>query len=423
MSTNYVIIGNSAAAIGGIEGIRQIDRNGPITVLSSENRHTYSRPLISYLLQGKTDESRMRYRDADFYQQQNCTVRLGVTVEKIDPKAKQVILSGGEQVPYGKLLVAAGSRPFVPPLEGLDSIDYFTFMTLDSAQALEKALSPKSRALIIGGGLIGMKCAEGIAERSGAVTVAELMPRVLPTVLDEAGSMIIQKQMEAHGVDFILGDSVKTFTPDAAKPGEKPRGGTALFNSGKTAEFDVLIAAVGVRPNTQLVSGAGGKVEKGIVVDEKCRTSIPDVFAAGDCTESMDISFGQRRILALLPNAYMQGETAGITMAGGEKVFDTAMPLNAAGFFGLHLVSAGTCAGDAVSAPTAESPYRTFFIENDMLKGFIIIGDTGRSGIYTALIRNRTPLSSIDFNSIKTAPALMAFSRAERQQMLSGGAK
>ncbi|MDR3312050.1 MAG: FAD-dependent oxidoreductase, partial [Spirochaetaceae bacterium] len=150
---NYVIIGNSAAAVGCIEGIRQVDRQSPITVLSSENHHTYSRPLISYLLQGKTDEKRMLFRDADFYEKNNCALRLGVTVEKIDPKAKQVILAGGETVPYDKLLVAAGSRPFVPPMDGLEHIHYHTFMTLDSAKVLGKVLTKKSRVLIIGGGL------------------------------------------------------------------------------------------------------------------------------------------------------------------------------------------------------------------------------------------------------------------------------
>jgi NADPH-dependent 2,4-dienoyl-CoA reductase/sulfur reductase-like enzyme len=307
-------------------------------------------------------------------------------------------------------------------MDGLDKIDYYTFMTLDSARALEKVITKKSRVLIIGGGLIGMKCAEGIAERAGHVTVVEMMPRVLPTVLDEEGAAIIQKQMELHDIRFILGDSVKTFTPGSSENGEKPRGGSALLNGGDTIGFDILIAAVGVRPNTQLVSDAGGLVEKGIVVDAKCATTLPDVFAAGDCTESDDISFGKRRILALLPNAYMQGETAGINMAGGEKSFDTAFPVNAAGFFDLHLVTAGSYTGEALFVPTKDSPYRKFFIENDLLKGFIIIGDTARAGIYTALIRDKTPLSSIDFERIKTAPQLMAFSKAKRTEILSGGA-
>ncbi len=415
---NYVIIGNAAAAVGCIEGIRQIDGKGKITVISAEPYHTYSRPLISYLLMGATTEERMNYRPSDFYKKNKCTLLKGRTAEKIDAAAKTVVLDGGETLAYDKLLVAAGSRPFVPPMEGLESLGgSFTFMTLESAKKLGKVLSRKKRVLIIGAGLIGMKCAEGIAERCGSVTVVEMAPRVLPAVLDAEGAAIIQKQMESRGISFILGDSVKRFSSDGTT-----YGGKALLNGGSEIAFDVLVTAVGVRPNTALVSDAGGDVGKGITVDSCCRTSLPDVFAAGDCTESDDITCAQRRILALLPNAYMQGETAGIVMASGTASYDNAMPVNAAGFFGLHLVTAGSYTGETLDVPAPGCAYRRFFVQDDLLKGFIIIGDTDRAGIYTSLIRNKVPLSSIDFELIKTHPALMAFGKAKRAEMLSAAA-
>jgi NAD(P)H-nitrite reductase large subunit len=235
--------------------------------------------------------------------------------------------------------------------------------------------------------------------------------------------------MEKHGVSFVLGDSVKQFLPreDEHTRTGKPMGGTALTNGGKTLEFDVLVTAVGVRPNTQLVSDAGAQVAKGIVVDDYMRTSLPDVYAAGDCAESFDITTGERKILALLPNAYLQGETAGINLAGIEKLFLNAIPLNAAGFFDVHLVTAGSYGGKGIeaefSAKDDESAtlYKKFFTADGVLKGFIIIGDTSRAGIYTALIREQTPLSTIDFEVIKTMPALIAFSKTARAQMLAGG--
>lgn len=151
----YVIIGNSAAAIGTVEGIRQIDRDGPITIISNEPYHTYSRPLISYLLYGKTDLERMKYRPDDFYEKNNVTPLLGETVVQILPDKKQVALKSGKTVDYDKLMVATGSRPFVPPMEGLGQVEQkFSFMTLDDAKALEQAITPKSRVLIIGAGLI-----------------------------------------------------------------------------------------------------------------------------------------------------------------------------------------------------------------------------------------------------------------------------
>lgn len=162
----YVIIGNSTAAVGGVEGIRKVDPNGSITLIASEPHHTYSRPLISYLLLGRTDENRMKYRPDSFYRVNNVDTRLGVTVTKIDPKQKHVEISSGEQIPYDRLLIATGSRPFVPPMEGLSTVkNRFSFMTLDDARALDRVLTPQSRVLIVGAGLIGLKCAEGILHR------------------------------------------------------------------------------------------------------------------------------------------------------------------------------------------------------------------------------------------------------------------
>jgi NAD(P)H-nitrite reductase large subunit len=402
-------------------------------VISQEKHHTYGRPLISYLLQGKTTRENIAYRAQDFYTKNNCTFIAGKTAEKIDPKAKEVFLDDGTHIAYDRLLVATGSSPFTPPMEGLDSVAHFSFMTLDDALELEKALESKPRVLIVGAGLIGMKCAEGIASRAQSVTVVELADRVLPTVLDEKGSSVIQKEMEAHGVSFVLGDRVKRFTPKNPSGGKSP-GGTALTEGGTSIEFDVLVTAVGVRPNTALVGDAGGTVHKGIAVDDHLRTSIPDVYAAGDCTESRDITTDEDKILALLPNAYFQGETAGFNMAGRERAFINAIPMNAAGFFDVHLVTAGSYLGEGIEiayneaknegaqkpAPHGEMLYKKFFVRDDLLKGYIIIGDTSRAGIYTSLIREKTPLSSIDFEAIKTAPALMPFGRKTRAEILGG---
>ncbi len=404
----YVIIGNSAAAVGCIEGIRQEDKSGPITVVTDEPYHTYSRPLISYLLLGKTDEERMKYRPDGFYEENGVTLLAGKRAEKIDPESKTVLLDDGQALSYDKLLVAAGSRPFVPPIKGLDGVENaFTFMTLDSAKALEKALGPDKRVLILGAGLIGLKCAEGIAGRVGSLTVADLADHILPSILDSEAAAMVQRHIEDHGVSFLLGDGVDSF-----------EGNTAVLKSGKKVPFDLLVICVGVRPNTSLVSEAGGEVARGIRVDPGCATTIPDVYAAGDCTESFDVSSGQERILALLPNAYMQGRCAGTNMAGGEAVYDHAIPMNAIGFFGYHVLTAGTYTGEIYRSAEGCSLKKLFY-ENDRLKGYILLGDVARAGIYTSLIRKETPLSSIDFALICEKPQLMAFTREERKEMLA----
>ena len=402
MRVRYVIIGNSAAAIGAVEGIRQVDANGEITIVTSEPHHTYSRPLISYLLLGKVTHEKMGYRGKDFYERNGCKLCSGATVSGIAFTSKQVVLASGERIPYDKLLVATGSSAFVPPFEGLDTVrEKFTFAGYDDANKLDAALGKDKRVLIVGAGLIGLKCAEGILARVAGVTVLDLAPRILSSILDEGGAAVVQRHLEDKGLEFKLSVGVKKFEPNAA-----------LLDDGTRIEFDILVLAVGVRPNTGLLNGVA-EMDKGIVVDERSKTTAPDIYAAGDCTQTLDISSGQSKIMALLPSAYMQGECAGVNMAGGEKSFDTAIPMNAIGFFGLHMVTAGNYTGDVYASD--KDGYKRLFYKDNRLCGYIIIGDVSRAGIYTSLIRERTPLDSIDFALVCKQPGLMAFAKQERQ--------
>lgn len=405
----YVIIGNSAAAVGCIEGIREKDKKGSITVVSNEIHHTYSRPLISYLLYGKTDEERMKYRPDSFYEDNGITTMLGRTAVKINPDKKTVELDDGTVLSYDKLLVATGSKPFIPPMEGLDTVEKsFTFMTLDDAKALDAAITKDSRVLIVGAGLIGLKCAEGIFDKIGHLTVIDLAYRILPSILDEKGSELVQKFLEDKGIEFRLGTSAASFD-----------GNKAVLTNGDEIEFDVLVVAVGVRPNTELVSEAGGSVDRGIVTDKYSRTTITDVYAAGDCAKSHDITTGTDRILALLPNAYMQGVAAGRHMTGADMPYENAMPMNAIGFFGYHVITAGNYDGEELVTCDGMN-YKKLVVKDNCLKGFIMIGDVRRAGIYTKLIREKVPLDTIDFELISRKPQLMAFSREERAKQLGG---
>lgn len=404
----YVIIGNSAAGIACVEGIRSADAEGEITIVSDEPFAAYGRPLISYYLLGATDRQRMLYRPADFYEKNKVRTLLGARAEKIDPAAQKIVLRGGGEVPYDKLLVATGSRPFEPPMEGIEGVkNKFNFMTLQDALSLEKVLSKRKNVLIIGAGLIGLKCLEGILERVKSVSVADMAGRILPSILDDAGAAVVRRELEGKGAKFYLSDSVAKF-----------EGNTAHLKSGKEISFDILVVAVGVRPNTELVKGAGGEVSRGVVTDEKQQTSLKNVYAAGDCAESFDITSGARKVLALLPNAYRQGYTAGVNMAGGEAAFADAMPLNAIGFFGSHVLTAGSYEGESFVQAEGDV-YRKFFCKDGVLKGFILVNSPERAGIYTSLIRNKTPLSEVDFKSLEGAPNLAAFPQAARERMLA----
>ena len=401
----YVIVGNGVAAVGCIEGIRSVDSDGKITVISEENHPVYCRPLISYYLENKTDTEKMNYRSADFYEKQATEVIYGKKAVKIDFSSKTVDLDDGTKIPYTSLCVASGSTPFVPPFEGLDTVkNKFGFMTLDDTLALEKAVNKDSKVLIMGAGLIGLKCAEGLKNRVASITVCDLADRVLSSILDSDCAEIIQKHLEKNGIQFMLSDTALSFNKNSAK-----------MKSGKQIDFDVLVLAVGVRANTSLIKDIGGEVNRGIIVNDKMETSVENIYAAGDCTEGNDISFGGKRVLALLPNAVMQGYTAGVNMAGGNEIFDKAIPMNSIGFFGLHVMTAGTYEGEMYEEK-GENSVKRLFTKDGLLKGFIIIGENERAGIYTSLIREKTPLDTLDFETMKKIATNAIFSSENRRK-------
>ena len=405
----YVIVGNGAAAVGCIEGIRSADPDGGITVISEEPYPAYCRPLISYYMEGKAALENMPYREEGFYGTAGAEVLYGKKAVRLDTCEKRVFTHDGQALPYDALCVAAGSSPFVPPFAGLDTVENkHTFLTLDDALGLARATERPCRVLIVGAGLIGLKCAEGLRDRAESITVCDLAPNVLSSILDAHSAGIVQRHLENNGLRFLLGNSVRVFEGDRA-----------VMTDGGTVDFDLLVLAVGVRANAGLLREIPGAVNRGIVTDARMRASVPDVYAAGDCAEGPDSALGANRILAILPNAYMQGFTAGVNMAGGSASFDTAIPMNAIGFFGLHLMTAGVYTGEESGEADAYG-CKKFFTENGLLKGFILIGETQRAGLYTSLIREKIPLEGIDFELLKKTATSAAFPRGKRKTMFAG---
>ena len=226
--------------------------------------------------------------------------------------------------------------------------------------------------------------------------------------LDADCAPILEKHLERSGLRLMLGDTVERF-----------EGQTAHMKSGQTVGFDVLVIAIGTRPNVSLLAEAGGGVNKGILVGEGMETSLPGIWAAGDCTESMDVSAGTPGLLAVLPNASLQGFCAGANMAGGSEKFDKGIKMNSIGFFGLHIMSAGTYT-EPVYTELTDTGCKKLFAKDGVLTGFILLGDTARAGIYTSLIRERTPLETIDFEAVKKEPSLLPFGQDYRAKKLGG---
>lgn len=414
----YVIVGNSAAAVHAIEAIRRIDADGEITVFSREPYLAYSRPLITEFLFDGVPERKMSYRPASFYRERGVDLRLGSEVVRIDRKKKEVVDSSAVPTPYDRLLIATGGKPFVPPMKGGDKKGVYTMMTWDSARQVKPRLKETSHALVLGGGLIGMKTAEGIFEAGVKTTVVELAPQILGRILDAGGAEIFQEYLKMKGMDIITGDTVVEVRGEESVNGVKLRGGREL-------DCDMVIVAIGVVPNMGVAEEAGIKTDRGVLVNDRMETSDKDIFAAGDVAQSYDILVDDFRVNAIWPVANQQGRVAGTNMAGGEKLFPGGFPKNSLAILGLETISMGLVEPpddtyEVLADIDKESfSYRKFIVKEGFIHGGIFIGDVDKAGIITGMIKNKIPLGEDGSWLFKGPPQLIWLDRKYRDEKLT----
>ena len=402
----YVLIGGSIATEGAIEGILSADKNADITVICGEKRPLYSRPLISYALEKKTTDEKMYFHGEDYYEKKGVTAVYAVA-EKIDPE-KKVVIAESKEYPYDELLVATGSKPFVPPIKGLESVaKKHTFYTMDDMLGLRADLEKGGKVLIVGAGLIGMKCAEGVKEYTDDIVIADMAPHPLPAATTPEAGTIVQERLSSI-IDFRLNAALDHFD-----------GNKAVFGSGEEAAFDILVLALGVRPQVGLLKEIGAEVNRGILVNEKMQTNFPHIYASGDVVESYEAVGESKRLLQLFPSAYLGGKTAGKNMAGEECSFLTDIPMNATNLFGVRITSAGLFVGEKTEVTVGED-YRALYVEGDVIKGFILIGDSARAGILTDFIRKKRSIGEMDAKELLAGRDLSVYPAEERRAALGG---
>ena len=392
---NYVIVGNSVAAVGAIRAIRALDQQGNITVISREKHNAYGRPLISYLLGGLINEKRMAYLPEEFYSKNNINLLLNSEVVKIDSKTKKVKLAAGDAIAYNKLLLATGGDPFVPPINGLADKDrIFTFTTWDDAAKLKVIAQDINRAVVIGGGLIGLKAAEGLNLLNKSVTVIELADRVLSSAFDRPAGKIVARKMKANGIDVITEDTVTSIEGNGAEIT-----GVTL-KSGDFIPCDTVVVAIGVRPAASFLKGSGIEVNRGIVVDNSMATSTADVYAAGDVAEAADFFSDQKNPMPIWPDAYIQGDIAGTAMAGGAKHYEGGLAMNSIEFFKVSTISMGITNPRDPSEYEIHSfqdiqnyQYRKIVLQDNRLVGAVLVGSVDRAGIFAGLIREKVDMT------------------------------
>lgn len=420
----YVIIGNSAAAVGAIEAIRQYDRENPITVVADEPHHVYSRPLISYLLGGLVDEAHMLYRPRDFYTRHQVEAMLGVEVTKVNPQEQSLTLAGGGTLVYDRLLIATGGRPFVPPVPGVDLDGVFTFTRLDDARRIARYIEKYDArsALVVGGGLIGLKTAEALMARALHVTIVELADRILSMTFDRTASKLAESLLRRAGAEIRIGQTVKEVV------GKGGRVDHAILQDGERVECDLVVFAIGVRPNVGLIPAESGiRVNRGILVDRRMQTSVPHVYAAGDCAEGHELLTGEHRLIAIWPNAYRQGYVAGCNMAGVAREDEGSLPMNSVEVCGVPTISVGITdppEGDGyevLERYDREAPaYKRLVLRDNRLVGAICIGAVDRAGIYTGLIRDRADVAPFRGHLLAGNFGLISLPREYRKHLVVG---
>lgn len=417
---NYVIIGASAAGLATAEEIRRTDKNGAITILTREDYLPYSRPSISYFLKGKVNQADMFLRKNNYYSQNKIDIVTGADVKEIDVK-KKTVKAGRKLYSYDKLCLATGSKPFVPPMKNVEGkANALTFLDLASTKAVKDMANKDTRAVVIGGGLIGMKAAEGLSKICKSVDVIELAPRILPSILDAKSEKGVRQHCaNKGGLKFHLEDTVV----EAKSKGKNIT--SVVLKSGKELKCDLLILAVGVRPETELAEKAGLEVNRGIITNPATmQTSNEDIYAAGDCTVSVDMLDGSKKIIALWPNAVKQGTVAGSQMAGGSEAIDGTYSVNAIDFYGLRICTCGliNAQGEQYSDKIVAcgDQYKRLIFEGEKLVGYVLINSSDNAGIYTYLIANRIDLSTLE-GDIMATPDLFLFSKEIRTEKLTGG--
>jgi len=419
---DYLILGNSTAAVAAVEAIRAADATGTLAVVSDQPNHVYSPPLITYVLGGKIAEDKLYTRSRDFYEQLQVDTYFGVPATQLQPETHQVMLASGVTLGYGKLLLATGGTPIVPTtMPGVELQGVFTFTRHDDMVRVREFIPQHkvTSAVVIGGGMIGVKVAEAFAAIGLETTIVELMDRVLAQALDETGSAMAKRALEGAGIRVLTGSGVTSIG------GSDGTVQSVTLDSGSRLPAQLVVVAVGVRPNVQLAHGAGLSVNRGVLVDDHMRASAADVFAAGDVAEAYDPLLGEARPVAIWPAASLQGEVAGMNMAGQDAAYDGSIPMNSIQVCGLPTISVGlTAAPEGCETLEYRSPdgksYRRMFILNDRIVGAIFVGDIDRAGIITGLIRGAIDVSSFREKLIQRDLGLLSLPKQYRKHIVSG---
>jgi nitrite reductase (NADH) large subunit len=364
----YVIVGNGVAGITASMSIRKIDSEGSIKIITDEAYPYYSRIRLIEFLSGDADEKGLTIKQNEWYDQNQIELVLNNAVTDIDEKNKEVITSSAEKIEYDKLLLATGGVPFVPPIPGAEIDGVYTLRTMKDAIEIRKQVTDGDRqVVIIGGGVLGLEVGNSIRKAGNSISVVEFFPRLLPRQMDPDGADILKSQMESMGFKFFLGSESKEIIG-------KDHAEALILKDGTRIDCDMIIISAGIRPKAELAKKLGLKMEKGVIVNDRMETPLPDIYAAGDLIQHRERTYG------IWPASEKQGEIAGINMAGGSAVYEGTTMSNKLKVVGIDLLAAGDIDADGklecfVVSDPENFIYKKMVIKDNIVVGTILLGD------------------------------------------------
>ena len=387
MKQQLVVVGNGMAGVACVEQILKYRHDFEITIFGDETHVNYNRILLSSVLAGEKSADDIVLNGIEWYQQNGIRARLGVRVEHVDPHRRILRDAEGRETPYDRLILATGSGAFIPPIAGVDKKNVHVFRTLDDTRALLEKSRPGAKAVVIGGGLLGLEAARGLQVQGCDVTVVHLMDTLMERQLDGAGGAYLRRKIENLGVRVLLGRQTHGFLGNGKVEGLR-------FAGGEEIDADLVVIAAGIRPHTALARSAGLTVRRGIVVNDFLETSDPHIFAVGECTEHRGEIFG------LVAPLLEQGKVLAATLTGNRgPVFTGASPAAKLKIMGVDVFSAGSIddSEPGVECIRYEDPalgiYKKLLVKDNRLHGVILVGDASDDHRYLDWLRHGTDLT------------------------------
>ncbi|MBT4482306.1 MAG: NAD(P)/FAD-dependent oxidoreductase [Candidatus Latescibacteria bacterium] len=374
-SGKIIIIGASAAGISAAKEIRAVNNIAKISIITEENHMPYYRPYLTEYIKDNSVKNRANFNlnKEEWYKKNNISIILGEKVIEINHSNKTIKTDKDIILPFDKLILANGSKPFVPIKGSLEKENVFAIRTLDDAKTVHNFSNKIKKAIVIGGGLLGLEIANALIQKNIDITIVELVERILPMQLDSEGSYLLESIIKENNIKINLGVPVELLI------GENKITSLRL-KSGEEVSTDMIIFSIGVKANIELAKGCGIKTNSGIIVNEKMETNIPDIYACGDVTE-----FG--RCVALWMPAVKQGRVAGLNVIGNKAVFKAEEYPAVLNSFGTRIYSIGDICRNQdyenyitmqYKIPE-EKTYKKLFFKDDKLVGGILIGDIKKS--------------------------------------------